>query len=400
MKIIKPDYYDDFVCSASECRYTCCQEWTIAVDEKHKEMWKTLKIPETVVGIDGFSGKTHLTDLTRKTPEGTVIDMGKSKKCPYLNDRKFCEIVLAYGEETISHTCHTFPRKCQRYEDRLEYALDLGCPEALELLWKRGAFSLKEESIAGEEELDGSMKEMADAAKETGAEEKLLFLIRDLAIDLIARADIPLTKAWIMLFGLMLDFYEKEESLTEEYVRGMFTEKVIDPLKNTVMKAERDLIDHFIERNELFLDVSENYRKKKLYASVLDDLTDRADWFELTDDDYTSRMLEEFEGVWKGLEERIRMIMLEGIYSGMLLPGGSLYSMVLKTEWLGMTLTMIRHGLFLRYEIDEFYSEEKAMDIIVVLLRMMGYSEADIEEYLENSFEDAVWSWGYMALIV
>ena len=34
------------------------------------------------------------------------------------------------------------------------------------------------------------------------------------------------------------------------------------------------------------------------------------------------------------------------------------------------------------------------------LTRMTGYSEADIEEYLENSFEEIIWEWGYMNLIL
>ncbi|MCQ2500499.1 MAG: flagellin lysine-N-methylase [Lachnospiraceae bacterium] len=400
MKIIKPDYYDAFTCSASECSYTCCQEWTIAVDDAHKESWKSLKIPETVQGIAGFSGRTHLSDLVKKVPEGYAIDMGKTKVCPFLNDRKLCEIVLAYGEECISCTCHTFPRKCQSYTTRLEYALDLGCPEALDLLWKKGRFALKEEVMEDLSALTGTEKELMEAATETGEEDSRLFLIRKKAMELIAREDIPLTTGWIMLFGLMLDFYEKGEQLKENYIEEMFSEKVISQLKATVLHAGRDLIDHFTERNELFLDVCENYRKKKLYESVLSEVTDRADWFELTDDDYTSKMYREFEGIWESLESRIRLVMLEGLYSGMLLPGGDLYSMVLKTQWLGLTLTMIRHALFLRYELDEEYIEEKAKALVVVILRMTGYSEADIEEYLEHAFEEIIWSWGYMALIV
>jgi len=31
---------------------------------------------------------------------------------------------------------------------------------------------------------------------------------------------------------------------------------------------------------------------------------------------------------------------------------------------------------------------------------MTGYNEEDIFEYLENSFEDPLWDWGYFALIL
>ncbi len=31
---------------------------------------------------------------------------------------------------------------------------------------------------------------------------------------------------------------------------------------------------------------------------------------------------------------------------------------------------------------------------------MTGYDEEDIYEYLENSFEELVWDWGYLALVI
>ena len=35
----------------------------------------------------------------------------------------------------------------------------------------------------------------------------------------------------------------------------------------------------------------------------------------------------------------------------------------------------------------------------VVISRMTGYEEEDVREYLENSFEELLWEWGYFALI-
>ena len=37
---------------------------------------------------------------------------------------------------------------------------------------------------------------------------------------------------------------------------------------------------------------------------------------------------------------------------------------------------------------------------IVVVSRIMGYDQEDIYEYLEKSFKNLIWEWGYMALIV
>ncbi len=42
---------------------------------------------------------------------------------------------------------------------------------------------------------------------------------------------------------------------------------------------------------------------------------------------------------------------------------------------------------------------ETLRDYMVVISRMTGYEEEDIREYLENSFEELLWEWGYFALI-
>ena len=45
-------------------------------------------------------------------------------------------------------------------------------------------------------------------------------------------------------------------------------------------------------------------------------------------------------------------------------------------------------------------SNECVRATIVLICRMTGYEEADIYEYLEDSFEDVVWEWGYLAMIL
>ena len=38
-------------------------------------------------------------------------------------------------------------------------------------------------------------------------------------------------------------------------------------------------------------------------------------------------------------------------------------------------------------------------DYIVIISRMTGYDQEDIEEYFENCFESVIWEWGYIALL-
>ena len=48
MIIKKPEYYDEFVCTADQCPFTCCREWKIEVDDQTNEKWKKLQAPEDV----------------------------------------------------------------------------------------------------------------------------------------------------------------------------------------------------------------------------------------------------------------------------------------------------------------------------------------------------------------
>ena len=43
---------------------------------------------------------------------------------------------------------------------------------------------------------------------------------------------------------------------------------------------------------------------------------------------------------------------------------------------------------------------ETVREYMVVISRMTGYEDEDIREYLENSFAELIWDWGYFALII
>ena len=43
---------------------------------------------------------------------------------------------------------------------------------------------------------------------------------------------------------------------------------------------------------------------------------------------------------------------------------------------------------------------EDLLQIVAVLFRITGYCDDDIIEYLEDSFEEIIWDWGYIDLIL
>ena len=103
---MKPDYYDEFQCIADACSLTCCQEWKIAVDRKTAAAWKKTETPEGV-----RPKRRTLSDYTKKCGDGRIITLNEKMRCPFLDERKLCRLVLTYGDAVLSETCTLFPRE-------------------------------------------------------------------------------------------------------------------------------------------------------------------------------------------------------------------------------------------------------------------------------------------------
>ena len=80
---------------------------------------------------------------------------------------------------------------------------------------------------------------------------------------------------------------------------------------------------------------------------------------------------------------------------------GDLEDALVHMQWIGMEYATIRQAVFLRWQKEGrgALPYETLRDYMVVISRMTGYEEEDIREYLENSFEELLWEWGYFALI-
>ena len=72
MIIRKPEYYDEFVCTANKCPFTCCREWKIEVDNETNEKWKKLQAPEGVYPV-----RKNMSQYTQKKDNMRVIALNK-----------------------------------------------------------------------------------------------------------------------------------------------------------------------------------------------------------------------------------------------------------------------------------------------------------------------------------
>ena len=124
MLIVTPDYYDDFVCIADKCRHSCCVGWEIDIDDESYEFYKT---------VGGDFGKRLLNNIKREDNVNSFV-LDKNERCPFLNDRGLCDIIINCGEDALCDICADHPRFRNFFDSRTEIGLGLCCEAATELI--------------------------------------------------------------------------------------------------------------------------------------------------------------------------------------------------------------------------------------------------------------------------
>ena len=376
---VKINYYDTFKCIADKCSLTCCQEWRIAVDEETKKKWAGHQLQ------DEESKKTvSLCDCLEQEENGSIITLNKEKKCPFLNQEKLCKLVIGLGEEFLSKTCTTFPRQANEFEGRTEHSLASCCPVVVDLM------------RAEEPKLQHERLNFANP------NEALLYEVRQMILKLMGDDTYSLPERMMMTFYTLLELLD-QKNLSLEEIQASGKQKRLKPLIHAIKKMAFSPIDSLLESNELFLDVVENYRKQGLYVGYLESIAQLAENLEA---DYEEEILLEKQAAFEEVLAKEQMLLkhyiLAEIISNGLMPESDLQDMVVAFEWIVMEYSVLRQALFLKWlEQDEVaLTYEQIRDYITVIARVTGYDASDIYEYLENSFEDVIWDWGYMAMVL
>lgn len=120
-----PTFYHTFQCKANQCHHTCCQKWTIDVDEETAKLYQTLPTP---LGED-------LRKFMTVDDEGYYFMFSdKQPSCPLLREDGLCRVVLELGEDSLCDTCHMHPRFYKYIEDLELCGVGLSCEESVEKL--------------------------------------------------------------------------------------------------------------------------------------------------------------------------------------------------------------------------------------------------------------------------
>ncbi len=162
MRSFRPDYYEQFKCSASDCKHNCCIGWEIDIDEDTMENY---------LEAEGEMG-TRLKESISFEGDCPHFILGEKERCPFLNEENLCDIIINMGEDNLCDICKAHPRFVNEIEDREEIGLGLCCEAAAKL-------------IIGN-------KEKVKLIGEENVEEAIIFNIRSLVIETLQNREKPI----------------------------------------------------------------------------------------------------------------------------------------------------------------------------------------------------------------
>jgi len=153
MQYFFPSYYKDFKCIAGECRHNCCIGWEIDID---------LDAMSRYFSVGGKFGARLKANISSGDEPHFIL--GKGDRCPFLNDKNLCDIIITLGEESLCSICADHPRFRNELPGRIETGLGLCCEAAARLiLGKKDKFTLVS---TGEWECDDEIISLRDKALE------------------------------------------------------------------------------------------------------------------------------------------------------------------------------------------------------------------------------------------
>lgn len=132
MKLYAPKYYKQFRCIADKCTHSCCIGWEIDVDGETLEKYQSL--------TGDYAEAIRNSISTDGTPH---FKLGKCDRCPHLDERGLCKIILNVGEDYLCDICREHPR-FYNFTRVAEVGLGMSCPEAARVILDFSDYSTTE----------------------------------------------------------------------------------------------------------------------------------------------------------------------------------------------------------------------------------------------------------------
>lgn len=223
-----PTIYHTFQCKADRCENTCCQLWTIDIDETIAERYHTM------TGPLGESLRQAIT----VDDEGSHFVFSKEQPmCPLLNEQGLCKVVLELGEEGLCDTCHMHPRFYKYIEDLELCGVGLSCEASVELL-------------AEDTQSDQVIFTIEDDDSEFSPDERLTIqnIFELLALDIDSSYFQYSPNPDVQYYAKLLDLYGTTEPIDEEWTVQINTlshdiEKLITAVQSYIANHDMGLFN-------------------------------------------------------------------------------------------------------------------------------------------------------------
>ena len=130
MKIYAPEYYKGFVCIADKCKHSCCVGWEIDIDEAamNKYIGYNGEYRNEIIKSIDHSGEPHFR-------------LDENERCPHLDTRGLCKIILNAGEDYLCHICREHPRFYNQTSRGLEVGIGMACEEACRIILESDSYT-------------------------------------------------------------------------------------------------------------------------------------------------------------------------------------------------------------------------------------------------------------------
>lgn len=359
--------YDSFKCIADKCKFTCCSGWDINIDSNTYEKWNKEK----------NKCKDILNKLKFIDNDYIIINKKTNDTCPFLDNRRLCNIVKSNGDEYLSLTCQRFPRIENTFEGIKELTLSCSCPEVVDIIGK-----IEEEII-----LVNCNNDDTDIPIE--------IKIRDTIIKIIKEKNLNIESKLIVSYRMLLNILDNEE-LTEEVVLneiGNYNNIILQETLQNDNKAFRTI-------NNLFLDIIENYKNVPVLKNSLNDIS------QISMKIYRGEIkISELMALWNPFinyfnkyNKLIEKYIVTKILGNCL--NEDIEEIAINLELIILEYLLVRYSVFLKVFLeDEENLLQNIKDYIVVFSRIIGNNLDAVVEFIEEQYGDILFTVEYLQKI-
>lgn len=125
-----PQYMSSFKCIGPECEDNCCIGWSVLIDQKSYKNYAKCPNKKLMKKLDENISRN------RQNPNKfsyAVVKMKENGNCPFLDEKKLCELQIELGADYLCNTCFNYPRIMNYVNGMMEKSATLSCPEAARL---------------------------------------------------------------------------------------------------------------------------------------------------------------------------------------------------------------------------------------------------------------------------